>query len=276
VRGRAVRERRHLAEEVARVEPADLERPSVPAHDQDAHAARGDEEDALPGVALADHDPARAHDEAAKPVRDAPEEVVLEIGEEGTRERLASPSRGPVPEAPDEGEQLPVQGQRVLLGRLRPDGPGRRARLGDVRVGLFLRVPAARLGCGEPSPRRARERLEAVPDIRAARGDRVGPPQRLESPVVKAVPCQLVRDADQDRQRLLATVGQDQKVGEAEALGEGRGAVLDLRAQDRGGLGVAPLRHELVDGGSPVRAGEPVGDHGRTAHSPTSAAWLSP
>ena len=208
--------------------------------------------------------PAR-HEPAVEAVRDATEEVVLEVGEERARERLAPRSRGPVAEAPDERQQLLVEGQRVLLGRLRPGGAGLRA--GGVARRTGRSSPrACRLAASAAAIRARAVRARASKRSRTSEwpgADRVGPSQRLEGAVVEAVPRQLVRDAEQDGQRLLAVVGQDQEVGEAEALGEGRGAALDLRAQDRHGLGVAPLRHELVDGRWPVRAGEPVEDHGR-------------
>jgi hypothetical protein len=56
-----------------------------------------------PGLALAHHDAPRTHEAAVETVRDAAEQVVLEIGEERARERRAARSFGPVPEAAQEG-----------------------------------------------------------------------------------------------------------------------------------------------------------------------------
>ena len=126
--------------------------------------------------------------------------------------------------------------------------------------------------------RAARERAsKRLPDLRAPGGHGVGAAQRLEGPVGEAVAGQLVGDAQQDGHRLRAALGEHEEVREAEALVEGRGAALDLRPEDRGGLRVAALRHELVDSRWPAGAGEPVEDHGRLAWDcPTGTASPSP
>ena len=195
-------------------------------------------------------------------VRDAAEDVVREVGEERARERLASRARRPVGEAADERQQLLVEGEHVFPERHRPCGAGlRRGGARDVRVGLLARARAP--GLGDPSPSGAGERLEARAHLGVAGRDRVRAAQGLEGPLGRAVASQLVREPEQDGQRLLPVVGQHQQVGETQALGEGRGMALELRAQDRHGLGVPPLRHELVDARRPGGTEEPVEDHGR-------------
>ena len=254
-------ERRHLAEEVADVEPPDLERPPVPAHDQDAHAAGGDEEDAVSGVALAHHDSPGGHEATVEAVRDAAEYVVLEVGEERARERLAPRPRGTVAEAPRERQQFLVEGERVLA---RPAGAGLLAGgPGAVGVGLLLGLPARGLGRGDPGPGGPGERLEALADLGVARRHRVRAPQGLEGAVGEAVAGQLVRHPEQDGNGLLAVVREHQEVGEAEALGEGRRVALELGAEHGHRLRVLPLGHELVDARGAVGTGEPVEDHGR-------------
>ena len=232
----------------------------------------GDEEEAVPGVALAHDDSTRAHEVAGDTLRDAAEEECCRSAERA-RERLAPRPAGRSPR-PRTGEPLPVEGQRVPPGRLRPRGVGLRA--GGVRDGWS----SPRSFGSRPRPRRfepgpPREGLEAVPDVRAAGRHRVGPSQRLEGPFVEPYRASSSATPSRTGTACWPWSARTRRPARRSARG-GRSAVRDFGAQDRHGLGVGPFATSSSTVSGRLERESQRGPWSRLADCPTKAVPQSP